>query len=408
MRGLNEDANKNGAQPMLSRRAFLGAGAAVAVAGTAVAQAERPVNVDAAWEPTSDKVIRMGVVGGGFGLGWHWHEHPNCVVEAVSDLVPDRRDKLMERYACAKSYDCLEDLILDPNIDAVAVFTPAPDHARHMMLCMEHGKHVISACPACMRLEEAAAMKEVKERTGLKYMNAETSYYRWETITMRRLVQDGTLGRLVYTEAEYYHPSIGADKDGLSMRYGRRTWRYGFPPMLYPTHSTSFLVGVTRERLVKVSCIGTKKDDQAFKDNIYENPFANGLAMFLTDQGNAFRCNVAWDLYGHGERAQWFGTKGALYMGGSAGQPFVLKVGAESTNQMPDYWHMVPPKMRYDSGHGRSHSFLTNEFITALVEDREPAVNLYEALAFCVPGIVAHESSFRDGEQMNVPSFDPA
>jgi hypothetical protein len=51
---------------------------------------------------------------------------------------------------------------------------------------------------------------------------------------------------------------------------------------------------------------------------------------------------------------------------------------------------------------------LTNEFVMALVEDREPAVNLYEALAFTVPGIVAHESSFRDGEQLVIPSFDPA
>ena len=38
------------------------------------------------------------------------------------------------------------------------MFTPAPDHAAHVQLCMEHGKHVISACPACMTLEEAAVL----------------------------------------------------------------------------------------------------------------------------------------------------------------------------------------------------------------------------------------------------------
>jgi len=44
----------------------------------------------------------------------------------------------------------------------------------------------------------------------------------------------------------------------------------------------------------------------------------------------------------------------------------------------------------------------------ALVEDREPEVDLYEALALTVPGIVAQQSSFKDGEQLEIPSFDLA
>ena len=40
----------------------------------------------------SDKKIRLGVVGGNFGLGFFFHEHPNCIVEAVSDLDTQRRN----------------------------------------------------------------------------------------------------------------------------------------------------------------------------------------------------------------------------------------------------------------------------------------------------------------------------
>jgi hypothetical protein len=42
----------------------------------------------------------------------------------------------------------------------------------------------------------------------------------------------------------------------------------------------------------------------------------------------------------------------------------------------------------------------------ALIQERAPAVDLYEALAYTVPGIVAHQSSFKDGEQLPIPSFD--
>jgi predicted dehydrogenase len=395
----------------VTRRGFLKTGA-MAAAGTFAAGTLYQAAAQApAWEQTSEKKIRIGVVGGGFGMGFHWHEHPNCIVEAVSDLRPVRRKQLMAKYKCEKPYESLEKLILDPKIDAVAVFTGAPDHARHVLDCMAHGKHAISAVPACLSLEEAAKMKEAKERTGLTYMMAETSYYRSPTITARRLFKDGKFGELVYSEAEYYHPGIGWATNYLSTREGKRTWRWGLPPMFYPTHSTAFLVGVTGERLVKVSCIGTRREsDAAFRngDNQYNSPFANGMGMFLTDQGHPFRCNVCWDIHGHGERAQWLGSNGAMYMAGSAGQPFSLRTDDQNLSSAPSYIHMLPPKMRYDSGHGGSHPFITNEFIMALVEERAPAIDLYEALAYTVPGLVAHASSFKDGEQLDIPNFDRA
>ena len=77
--------------------------------------------------------IRIGIVGGNFGRSFYFHEHPDCVVEAVSDLRPERRTALMETYRCPKSYESLEELILDRNVDAVAIFTPAPDHVRHVV-----------------------------------------------------------------------------------------------------------------------------------------------------------------------------------------------------------------------------------------------------------------------------------
>jgi hypothetical protein len=76
-------------------------------------------------------------------------------------------------------------------------------------------------------------------------------------------------------------------------------------------------------------------------------------------------------------------------------------------HQMPDYLVRLPEPLRVKSGHGNSHTFLTHEFVSALVGERRPAIDIYEALAYTVPGIVAHESAMRDGERRMVPSFDP-
>src|ERR1041385_2722085 len=110
-------------------------------------------------EPTRRK-IRMGVVGGNFGNAFFWHEHPDCVVEAVSDLIPARRERLMKTYKCSKSYESLEKLILDKNIDAVAIFTPAPDHVRHVVAALKAGKHAICAVPAAQTLEDCHVLIE--------------------------------------------------------------------------------------------------------------------------------------------------------------------------------------------------------------------------------------------------------
>jgi hypothetical protein len=75
---------------------------------------------------------------------------------------------------------------------------------------------------------------------------------------------------------------------------------------------------------------------------------------------------------------------------------------------VPSYWagDRLPPAMRHDSGHGGSAVFLCAEFIDALVENREPAIDVYESLAMTVPGIVAQQSALKNGERLKVPSFD--
>ncbi|HOS92579.1 MAG TPA: Gfo/Idh/MocA family oxidoreductase [Armatimonadota bacterium] len=362
-----------------------------------------------AWAQATDKKVRIGVVGGGFGASFQWHLDPNCIVAAVSDLRTDRRDYLTQVYQCPTAYESLEKLILDDSLDAVAVFTGAPDHVRHCVAVMDTGKHCICAVPAATSLEECEQLIDAKVRNNVRYMMAETSYYRWPTITMRELYRDGKFGEVLYSEVEYYHPMNDAERNGLWFYNGERTWRYGYPPMLYPTHSTGFLVGVTRERLTKVSCLGYgAPDGPGLSDNAYNNPYSCQAAIFRTSGGHICRCNVMWAIWAHGERAQWMGARMSAFMDGWAGQPYVLKsVDGPDVLGDPNYFERLPEAMRAESGHGGSHPFLTHEFVTALVEDREPAIDVYESVAMTAPGIVAHQSAFKNGEQLEVPSFDP-
>ncbi|MCK5701410.1 MAG: gfo/Idh/MocA family oxidoreductase, partial [Cyclobacteriaceae bacterium] len=177
-----------------------------------------------------------------------------------------------------------------------------------------------------------------------------------------------------------------------------------------PTHSTGFLVGVTGERFTNVSCLGWESPQSPYtknRDNAYDNPFDAQAGIFKTNHNHMSRVNVFWQGVAHGERAQWFGSKLAFYSPGSGGQPFKIEgESAPDWKRIPNFWERLPKPLRHDSGHGGSHTFITHEFIAALVEDREPAVDIYEALAMTAPGIVAHESSLKGGKQLKIPQFD--
>ena len=87
------------------------------------------------------KPVRVGVVGGGFGSSFQWHLEPQAKVTAVCDIRPDRLQRLSEVYRCNTSYRSFRDLLKHPELDAVAVFTPAPLHAWMCIEAMRAGKH---------------------------------------------------------------------------------------------------------------------------------------------------------------------------------------------------------------------------------------------------------------------------
>ncbi|NLF71830.1 MAG: Gfo/Idh/MocA family oxidoreductase [Candidatus Anammoximicrobium sp.] len=405
----------------LSRRSFLEcSGAAALVAG-----GDLLTRVGRAYPQETDKTIRMAVVGGRFGATFHWHEHPRCVVTAVTDLYPERRERLKNQYRCDAVYDSLETMIREAkDVDAVAVFSGAPDHAKQVKMCLDRGWHVVCAVPACVSLEEAAMLKEHKEKTGLRYMMAESSWYHQECIFARNLHRAGGFGELFYTEGEYYHDhgdlqKALTDKSGLPYNPdGTRSWRWGYPPMLYPTHSLGFLVGVTGERVVKVSCLGWRgtrpevREHPFVTDNAYGSPFWCQASIMSTNRGHMCRVNEFRRCTNYGDRAQWFGDEATFYTPLSGVHESVICVRGKSAEivAVPQYWQsdLLPEPMRRPSGHRGSAMFISAEFVNALLEDREPEIDLYESLAMTVPGIVAQESALKDGQQLAVPSFDRA
>jgi predicted dehydrogenase len=392
-------------------------------AGAAAAAFAAAPRLAFAGEPTAGRKLRVGIVGGRFGATFQFHEHPNCTVEAVSDLRPERRAALQKVYKCTKAYESLEELLKDRRVEAVFLATPAPDHVRHVTQTLQAGKHVLCAVPAAISLEECRQLVDSVKSTGLTYMMAETSYWQQPTISARKLYQEGRFGTIYCAESMYHHAGL----ESLWFEGGQPTWRHGFPPMLYPTHCTAHLIGVTGERLTEVSCLGWGDQDPLLRGNPYGNPFWNETAQFRTSRGHTLQVQVWWKgAHRGGERARLYGDKMSFLWPDPNGLGAVIVRTGKQTEKdsggferalpafenytVPQWWKtdLLPESLRHNSGHEGSHTFITHEFVDAVLRERRPAVDVHEAVAYTAPGIVAHQSALKDGERLKVPDFGGA
>ncbi len=351
-------------------------------------------NASKGWQPISDRKIRVGLVGYGvckFAAAFGFQDHPNVEVVAVSDIVPDRCAALAKAVRCAKTYPSLEELVKDDRIEAVFVATDAPSHAKHCIEVLKHGKHVASAVPAVFgSLEDADKLFAAVKASGRKYMMFETSYFHADVYSMRQIYNAGGLGRLLYSEGEYFH-YMAEPIDSY------KGWRVGLPPQWYPTHSNAYYTGVTGGSFVEVSCMGVPSQLGHLNpaNNPYKNSFGTEIAMLRTSEGGMARMAVSWDTPGlGGEVGRIRGEKGSFY-----GKYEGLEKNLPSSTRP-----VLPPGV--DAGsHGGWHGYLMNEFVTAILQDRKPLVDIVQALNMTVAGIVAHQSALKNGELMKIPQF---
>ena len=383
----------------------VGLGSAVlGLSGSALSQQQKPIQgfektasdatTSEGWKPISDRKIRVGLVGYGvcqFAAQFSFQHHPNVEVVAVSDLIPERCDGLAKAVGCDKKYPSLEELVKDKRIEAVFVATDAPSHARHCLEVLKHGKHVATAVPAVFgSIEDADRLFAAVKHSGLKYMMFETSYFHEDLYAMREIYKAGGLGKLVYAEGEYYH-YMDVPIDSY------KGWRVGLPPLWYPTHADAYYVGVTGGSFTEVSCLGMPSviEHCQSANNRYQNPFGSEFGLFRTGEGGMARIAGSWDTPGQGgEMGRIRGQRGSYY-----GKYEGLEKKLPSTKRPP-----LPPEV--EAGyHGGSHGYLMDEFITAIIQDRQPLVDVAQALNMTVAGVVAHQSALKDGELMKIPQY---
>jgi 1,5-anhydro-D-fructose reductase (1,5-anhydro-D-mannitol-forming) len=120
---------------------------------------------------------------------------PSSRVAGVASNDPDRARTFAQDTGVPRSYDSIDDLITDPEIDVVYISTNNEQHRDQTIAAANAGKHVLCEKPLALSLEDARAMvaacrtANVTMGTNHHLRNAATHR------TMRRLIGEGVVGQ---------------------------------------------------------------------------------------------------------------------------------------------------------------------------------------------------------------------
>ena len=366
----------------------------------------------------SQKKLNIAIVGLGFGAEFIpiYQRHPYANMYAVCQRNTDKLNQIADAFKIEKRYDSFEELLKDPDVDAVHINTPIQSHASQSLAALRAGKHVACTVPMATTVEECRQIVEAVKETGLTYMMMETVIYSREFLFVKEMYEKGELGKIQFLRASHQQEMAGWPG----------YWE-GLPPMHYATHCVGPVLALPKGEAEYVSCFGSGKIDNNLISK-YGSPFAieschiklanSDLSAEVTRSlfNTARQYRESFDVYGSKKSFEWTLVEH---------EPCVIHTGeTPSRVTIPDYAHLLPEEIQsftthgvYDSdenqhlsflqgsGHGGSHPHLVHEFVSAHYEKREPYPNARQSANITCVGILAHESAMNGGEKIWLPEF---
>jgi predicted dehydrogenase len=157
----------------------------------------------------NNNTVRWGLAGTGTIAGEFAQalaEVPSAFLAAAASRTAAASGKFCSEFGIPKQHLSFQDLAQDPTIDAVYVSTPAGLHHEHARQFLEAGKHVLVEKPFTSTHDEALDLSETAKRTGTVLMEAMWSRFLPACLELKRLVDDGAIGKVRKVEASFGFP----------------------------------------------------------------------------------------------------------------------------------------------------------------------------------------------------------
>ena len=231
------------------------------------------------------EVVRIGVIGTSWWMDFcHLpaiQSHPRARFQAVCGRKRERAEALAQKYGCETVYTDYEVMLKSEPLDAIIIATPEDLHYPMTMLAIEQGLHVICEKPLALSSEQAREMYEKAEAARIKHMIMFTS--RWFPVFayLKRLVDEGYIGRPYYGHFHWLN-NWSADAGDKYQWYYDRNRAHGVVSEL-----ASHMIDLAQWLLGNIRSVSASLSTLVDRSHVSDLPQAeNNFAIILAEFAN--------------------------------------------------------------------------------------------------------------------------
>jgi len=339
------------------------------------------------------KDIGVGVIGIGMGL------------DLVS-LNDDDGSRMEVRGLCATSIDKVKKAGMDKgisfttddykklidrkDIDVVGVFSPDHLHAEHIKYALDAGKHVLVTKPMVTDLKDALEIMVAVQKKSLKFAVGETCRFYTSFLSIKKMLDDGDLGDVVFSEAHYVHDL----REVMSLT----PWRIDIPQdfmygcCCHPVDSLIWFMGPVEK--VQVFGLNSKLiKGYPMEDTYLINlSFKSGcIGRVLGSYGTT---KPPYPMMG----LTIYGRKGTAMADFTDFEPSTSKVVLDKIEDSPVMKMDFEPDMKGAYGQGEAVKRYLRDFEDAILNDTKPQIDAREGVK-TIATLSAAWKSIRSGGQ---------
>lgn len=325
------------------------------------------------------KKVRFGIIGAG-GIADRrtlpgMMLAKNVEVTAVMEVNAELAEKLRAKYSAKYAYTDAEELVKNPEVDAVYIASPVVFHCKQAMLAADYGKHILIEKPISMDIEEGEKLLEYCENKGVKVAAGFMMRFGAHVMNMKKAVEEGKIGQIVsgYSQFTLWLPQDAGNWRLVKAKSG------GGSLMDMGVHCIDLIEYITGSRIVEVG---------AFNDTVVFDYDVEDSSTVILKLDNGAQCVVQTNFNIPDEVAKWrlefFGTKGRLMGSNVIGQNDGGTLTGIFMNNVPGYDaqqdHVDTKGVEIEGDFGNMYTREVESFADSILNDKPLVVPATDAL----------------------------
>ena len=317
-------------------------------------------------------MIRIGILGcGKIAQVRHipeYADNKDCELYGFYNPTRSRAEDMAKKYG-GKVFDTPEELLADPNIDAVSVCAANYAHAELTIKALKAGKHVLCEKPMATNLADCEAMVAAAKESGKLLMIGQNQRLTAAHMMARKMVEDGVIGKVLTFRTSFGH----GGPETWAIKPGKDTWFFDKSKAamgvmadlgIHKTDLIQFLLG---QKVVATTAMLTTLDKRGADDELI-GVDDNAICIYKMADGTVGTMTASWTYYAAEDNSTvLYGSKGEIRIYDDPAHSIVLK----KPGKEPEYFDVE----QIQTNDNQTKSGIIDAWVDCLKEGKEPEIN---------------------------------